>query len=325
MLFLLPFVYSSCGGDEPDNGESNMTDVAVTGSVSNIGSMHAQISGVVNLEIITAAYTNVEIGIEYSTVETFQDKQRIVSNSLTGRSFSIQLWALHPETKYYYRTFVNVSSLSYDYYGETRAFSTKKTTEKDMYIDLGLPSGTLWATINVGASAPDESGSYFAWGEIAPKGYYSWSSYKWRNGSGGTMTKYCTNSSDGTVDNKTELDPEDDAAYMNWGPSWRMPTSEQMYELYDKCTWTWTTLLYGVAGQLVTGPNGNSIFLPAAGYRWDESLFEVSRGFYWTRTLGSEDSRWALILEHTRKDIRYYNAYYRFVGCSVRPVRVSQN
>ena len=107
------------------------------------------------------------------------------------------------------------------------------------WVDLGLPSGTLWATCNVGANTPEEYGDYFAWGETEPKDYYGWNTYKWCNGSRYTLTKYCTDSSygyNGFVDNKAELDPEDDAAYVNWGSSWRIPTTEQQCELYENCS-----------------------------------------------------------------------------------------
>ncbi|MBR3076094.1 MAG: hypothetical protein IKH11_10140, partial [Bacteroidales bacterium] len=111
---------------------------------------------------------------------------------------------------------------------------------------------------------------------------YDWSTYKWCNGSFITQTKYNTNSSYGTVDNKTVLDPEDDAAHVNWGGSWRMPTAEESDELITKCTWTWTTQ-NGVNGRLVTGPNGKSIFLPAAGLRYDTYLGSAgSNGYYWS-------------------------------------------
>ena len=133
------------------------------------------------------------------------------------------------------------------------------------WVDLGLPSGTLWATCNVGANAPEEYGDHFAWGETSPKEVYNWSTYQWCNGSMFTLTKYNTQSSLGMVDNKTELDPEDDAASVNWGPSWRTPTTDQQKELIDKCSWARTTQ-NGVHGFRVTGPNGNSLFLPAAGY-----------------------------------------------------------
>ncbi len=195
------------------------------------------------------------------------------------------------------------------------------------YVDLGLPSGTLWATCNVGASSPEEYGDYFAWGETEPKDYYEWSTYKWCNGSETTMTKYCTKSSygyNGFVDNKTELDSEDDAAYVNWGPSWRMPTTEQQQELINNCSSVWTTQ-NGVNGRLFTGPNGNSLFLPAAGYCWNESLYGVgSHGDYWSRTLFSSYPGLAYYLSFSSGDVRW-SYYYRGSGHAVRAVRVPQN
>ena len=122
------------------------------------------------------------------------------------------------------------------------------------YVDLGLPSGTLWATCNVGASAPEEYGDYFAWGEITPKNIYDWSTYKWCNGSENSITKYCTNSEygyNGFRDGKKQLDLEDDAAYVYWGSHWRIPTEDQLDELIDECTWTWTTQ-NGINGRMVT-------------------------------------------------------------------------
>lgn len=104
-------------------------------------------------------------------------------------------------------------------------------------IDLGLPSGTLWASCNVGATKPEEYGDYFAWGEITPKENYSESTYKWCNGDLDKLTKYNANNSYGTVDNKKELDLADDAAYMNWGGRWRMPSLDQIKELLDNCDW----------------------------------------------------------------------------------------
>ena len=195
------------------------------------------------------------------------------------------------------------------------------------WVDLGLPSGTLWATCNVGANSPEDYGDYFAWGETAPKNYYDWSTYKWCNGSYNTQTKYCTNSSygyNGFVDNKTELDPEDDAAYVNWGPSWRMPTTEQQRELYEKCSSVWTTQ-NGVNGRLFTGPNGNTLFLPAAGNRWSDYLdYAGSWGFYWSRTLGSGGPYHACRLYFDSGYV-YWGNYYRFRGFTVRAVRVPQN
>jgi len=189
------------------------------------------------------------------------------------------------------------------------------------YVDLGLPSGTLWATCNVGASSPEEYGDYFAWGETAPKNYYDWSTYKWCNGSENSLTKYCTRFDCGTVDNKTVLDPADDAAFANWGPAWRTPTKSQYGELQQKCTWVWKAV-NGVGGYLVTGPNGNSIFLPPAGYRKGSSQVVSGRNCrYWTRELWSAgDPAYARGME-----FRGGFGATRDEGCVVRPVLASQN
>ena len=152
-------------------------------------------------------------------------------------------------------------------------------------VDLGL--SVKWATMNVGANAPEEYGDYFAWGETEPKDYFLDKTYKWCMGSYSTMTKYCTNSYYGTIDNKTTLDLEDDAAYANWGGTWRMPTHDEFEELRTKCSWEKTTQ-NGVYGQKVTGPNGNSVFLPAAGYRWNDGLNNAGyNGYYWSSSLDS--------------------------------------
>ena len=198
--------------------------------------------------------------------------------------------------------------------------------EEHEWVDLGLQSGTLWATCNVGADSPEDYGDLFAWGETAPKDdVYYWTTYKWCDGTWNSISKYCTNSYYGTVDNKTELDPEDDAAYVNWGPSWRMPTMAQQEELFYDCDWTWTSL-NGVNGYLVTGPNGNTIFLPAAGEHMNESIINVaSNGFYWSRTLESDNSDWAYYLGFTKWNVNARNSSNRIYGLSVRPVSASQN
>ena len=196
------------------------------------------------------------------------------------------------------------------------------------YVDLGLPSGTLWATCNVGASSPEDYGNYIAWGERSTKSTYDWSTYNWCNGSKTTMTKYCTKSSygnNGFTDNKKELDPEDDAASV-WGSAWRMPSQEQFEELINSSytTTEWTTQ-NGVNGRLITSKsNGNSIFLPAAGYRSNSSLiYAGSGGAYWSRTLNESDPGYALDLGFDSSYISSYDSY-RYYGRSVRPVRFSE-
>jgi hypothetical protein len=186
------------------------------------------------------------------------------------------------------------------------------------WVDLGLPSGLKWATCNVGASKPEDYGGYYAWGETEEKSDYSLSTYKWCNGSDDTMTKYCTSSSYGTVDNKTVLDPKDDVAHVKWGGTWRMPTFEEQLELLNNCTCTWTTQ-NGVKGYKVTGPNGNSIFLPAAGCRYGAGVYgRGSDGVYWSSSLFSNSSNSAYYLYFYSGYVYYTN--YRDNGFSVRPV-----
>lgn len=187
------------------------------------------------------------------------------------------------------------------------------------YVDLGL--SVKWATCNVGATKPEESGDYFAWGETQPKSTtYNWSTYKWCNASSNPQTKYCTNSYYGTVDNKTQLELSDDAARANWGGSWRMPTDAELTELRENCTWTWTTQ-NGVNGYKVTSKkNGNSIFLPAAGYRGGSSLYNAgSNGYYWSSSLYTDNPLYAWNVYFGSDNVRRYK-FTRYYGFSVRPV-----
>ena len=199
------------------------------------------------------------------------------------------------------------------------------------YVDLDLPSGTLWATCNMGASKPEEFGDYFAWGETTTKSTYDWSNYKWCKGDGHTITKYCkpglTDNDygyNGFTDNLTELQPEDDAATANWGSGWQMPSTYQFEELFDSdyTTSEWTQL-NGVYGYKITSKsNGNSIFLPAAGYRPDTRFEDAgSKGYYWSSKLFYE-SDYAYHLSIYSGFIYEYAESWRNNGLSVRPVRV---
>ncbi len=187
-------------------------------------------------------------------------------------------------------------------------------------VDLGLPSGLKWANMNVGATTPEGYGDYFAWGETEPKLEYHWSTYKLCNGSYNTLTKYCTNSSYGVVDNKTTLELEDDAAYVNLGGTWRIPTMAEWDELRNNCTWTWITQ-NGVKGYLVTSEkNSNSIFLPAAGFRYYSVLSGAgSNGHYWSSSLHESGSYDAYFHYFSSANVGWRNDY-RYYGQSVRPV-----
>ena len=187
-------------------------------------------------------------------------------------------------------------------------------------VDLGL--SVKWATMNVGASSPEDYGDYFAWGETtgynSGKTDFSWSTYKYCNGNSTSFTKYCILPSSGTVDSKTTLELSDDAAYANWGGTWRMPTYDELMELCASCTWTWTTQ-NGVNGYKVTGTNGNSIFLPAAGYR-EKTDLKFSESYYWSSSLNylsSSSSAWYVFFYSSNVG-RSYGSRYR--GQSVRPV-----
>lgn len=200
------------------------------------------------------------------------------------------------------------------------------------YVDLGLPSGTLWATCNVGASKPEEYGDYFAWGETT--GYkggkidFAWRTYKYCRGGINTLTKYCERSSEGTLDYKQELEPVDDVATVNWGEGWQMPSRWQLSELTNSSytTTEWITLNAVYGRKITSKSNSNSIFLPAAGYRHVTSLeYAGSDGEYWSRSLVSGNSNAAYYLSFW--SYKVYSAELdrtRCLGLSVRPVRVRE-
>ena len=193
-----------------------------------------------------------------------------------------------------------------------------RPSQNHAYVDLGLPSGLLWANCNVGADNPEDYGDYFAWGETQPKDTYNWSTYQYCNGDYNLLTKYCTDASygyNGFTDNLTTLRPDDDAATTNWGNGWRMPTEAEWQELLDNTTITWTQQ-NGVNGRLFTASNGNSLFLPAAGYRWDGELnYAGDFSIYWSSSLDTDSPRSAGSLFST-----YVDHIIRGYGFSVRPV-----
>ena len=196
------------------------------------------------------------------------------------------------------------------------------------YVDLGLPSGTLWATCNVGENSPEEYGDYFAWGETKPKATYDWDTYKYCNGSDDELTKYCSSfeyGHNGFTDNLTVLQPGDDAATANWGIGWCMPTKEQWEELYNNTEHTWKAW-NGVNGHLFKGKNGAVLFLPAAGFRIQSSLLVAgSYGGYWSSSLDTGDPDIAWYFSFVSDDYGV-DGDYRDLGQSVRAVRsVRQN
>lgn len=198
-------------------------------------------------------------------------------------------------------------------------------------IDLGLPSGTLWMDRNVGASSPEDAGLYFAWGET--QGYtadevgktkqFSWSDYKYANGQDNKLTKYCCSSTygnDGYTDSLTTLETTDDAVSQNVH-KYSMPTKEQIQELIDETTSTWTTQ-NGVNGSLFTSKtNGNSIFVPVAGYCDYGQMRDVSSCYFlWSSSLNMDYAPNAYYLYFTSDGASLYRSFNRNTGVSVRGV-----
>lgn len=188
------------------------------------------------------------------------------------------------------------------------------------YVDLGLPSGTLWATCNVGASKPEEIGGYYAWGETYTKSYYEWDTYKYYSSS--KIAKYCTDSSYGAKDDLTVLSASDDAATVNWGSKWRMPTVAECKEIAANVTFEWTIVNGVYGGRLTSIKNGKSLFFPAAGAKYESTNFEFgASGYYWTSELDTNSNRNAYGIFFSSNDASFSESYSRRYGGCVRAVR----
>ena len=209
-------------------------------------------------------------------------------------------------------------------------FSKNSPTTKTgtpQFIDLGLPSGLKWAKCNVGATSETDYGYYFQWGSTTPNIECNWKSYKHCkafNLRRYTLTKYCTDSLYGTVDNKTTLDPEDDAATQIMGGKWRMPTKDEIQELLDNTDSEWVEDYKGsgVNGRKFTSKtNGNSIFIPAAGLCTDNSVDSIDvYGYVWSSSLDTSRSDYVWYLYFNSKNC-YVSNYCRYGGRTVRGVR----
>ncbi len=287
----------------------NETDITSTSAI-----FHGKVEGLPSNLVMTR-------GFMYNTspyVNISQPGVTIVDAPEGGTGeFTVTATGLTPNTTYYYLAYIWMSYPGTDqveiFHGPELYFTTLSVGGGDDhdYVDLGLPSGLLWATCNVGANAPEEYGDYFAWGETQPKDVYNWDTYQYY---GSNLTKYTG------YDGLTILQPEDDAATANWGNGWRMPTKEEWEELYQNTTSTWTTQ-NGVNGRLFTGPNGNSLFLPAAGYRQYGDLLDVGYyGYYWSSSLYTFYPRDAWYIYFFPYD-RSMNSVSRGIGLSVRAVR----
>ena len=265
-----------------------------TGEVLYVTATTAELSGNVFYDGGTDI---IERGFYYGTSQDnlFEN----IRSSIGVGTFTEVITNLTASTTYYYQAYaMNSEGINY---GEVMSFDTEAseiieypdepgTLNGHSWVDLGLPSGTKWATCNLGATSPEDYGDYFAWGETAPKEEYTEETYIYFNGTvddNYQITKYCNNADNGYngfTDNLTTLEASDDAATVNWGSGWRMPTKEEMQELLDNCT-----IHNDSDGCLFTGPNGNSIFLPAAGaYSYpygDDNGYNGGFVTYWSNSL----------------------------------------
>ena len=330
MLMTAVVCFAGCNKDDDSDdggGNNNNSDVRVTTYVpQDITQTSAKCGGDA---IVTQGLSLTELGVCWGTERNPTAEGSHLSTTNWSEPYVCTITGLNPGTNYHVRAYA-LRGLEY-YYGEDKSFTTEGNGgggggggwDNHTWVDLGLPSGTLWATCNVGATVPEEYGDYFAWGETQPKDYYGWDAYQYCMGSYTTMTKYCTNSSygyNGFTDNLTTLLSVDDAATANWGTDWRMPTNEEFQELLYNTTVTWTQQ-NGVNGRLLTASNGNSLFLPAAGYRWDGELYYAGDwGDYWSSSLDTDapNNAWYFCFGSDYYDTGYY---YRYRGFTVRPVR----
>ena len=323
-------VRAVCDGNNIGENANISVPTVTTCSASSITVAGATLSGNVTSD---GGATVIPRGFLYGT-NSSNLTQTVQSDCGIG-SFTKTLIGLTPGTTYFYKAYATNSAGTV--YGEVSSFTTDSAFVTPTgyvsgygYVDLGLPSGTKWATCNVGATNPEDYGNYYSWGETTQKVTYTWETYIYAEGIttyNPKLTKYCDISSygnNGFVDNLTTLYASDDAATANWGAGWRMPTYDEINELLDNCIHVWATL-NGVNGCLFTGPNGNSIFLPAAGYHSASAFYDIgTHGSYWSSSLGTDYPFYAW-------DLSFYSGYYnwggaqRYYGYSVRPVCASQN
>lgn len=258
-----------------------------------------------------------QMGVCYSTLThepTILDSTQLFGAMRKGQ-WRIMLQALDSDTEYFYRPYLKIGGVTL--YGNVQSFVTEKIP--DSAVDLGLPSGTLWADRNVGAYAPHEYGYYYSWGMTVSLPVNHWSTYAWYDGVYDYLIKYNLNNHEGVVDNRTHLEPCDDAATVHYGEKWRMPTLEEQRELLECCEWTWGEQ-NAVAGYYVKGPNGNSIFIPASGYRsYNEVVNAGISAVYWANSVadGCAFFAYGMMFDKSSNDIMGFSRDY---GCTVRAV-----
>lgn len=267
----ISLTFSSCGNDEDEEIVSNPKEVSITVSANVLDYESVILKGIAN-------NSTGKVGFCYSSTErvpTPENSASVETSYLNSdNTYEITISNLQFNTEYYYRAFAikdGVIVLA----KEVKTFKTESFALKA--VDLGL--SVKWANCNVGANSPETTGDYFAWGETEPKSWYTDENYKW----GEDYTKY------NSTDHKTVLDPDDDAAHVILGGKWRIPSKSEMDELVSGCTWQWVNQRGRYGYKITSKTNGNSIFLPTTGYRYEGSVKNSNEeGDYWSSNGGGD-------------------------------------
>ena len=314
MYYVRAFAVTTNGtfyGEQKTLGTRDGVPTLITSDVTDISEFSAFVGGSVTDD---GGLLVTDRGVCWSIVPnpTIADMYMSIGEGLGD--FSNRIIGLERSTTYYVRSYATNSFTTA--YGNQLVFNTLNG-----WVDLGLPSGILWATSNVGADYPEDYGNYFAWGETEPKDYYDWNTYHFGSNYD-KLSKYCNNPIYGIygfTDNLTILQLCDDAASVNWGEDWRIPTYDEWEELYQNTTQTWTSQ-NDVNGIMFTASNGNNLFLPAAGVRWYGDLMGAGSDCrYWSSSLDIDSPyrSWGFYFDN---DL-YMGQCTRYSGCSVRAVR----
>lgn len=289
-----------------------------TGEAANITYTSADLSAAYSIQ--NAKEVNAEAGFyisnqdmnEMSTLQIIANSTKMHAGSISSASgkYTLSLSDLTPVSTYYSISYISIGDK--EYYGNIISVSTAGAGE---IIDMGL--SVKWRSCNLGALAPEMQGDLYAWGETETKATFSTDGYKWfgynENGKA-IITKYNVDSYFGSVDGKTVLEPEDDAAHVHLGYQWRMPTKEEVQELYSNCTLNWTTLNGQPVCEMVSSINGQSIFFPLWRY---ETWGEV-----WSSSLDENGCHraWEMSILGNMKEVELFNGCGRESGCPIRAV-----
>lgn len=316
MMLMTAFVLSCTKQDNI----IKVTPIAPSGITSNSATCGGEV------DFLTDDFMVTEMGVCWgkSKNPTVNDNHMVYEGR--GERVVCTITGLEPNTTYHVRVYATDGTDCH--YGADQSFKTLEEggnggggSFEIGYVDLGLPSGALWSNCNMNAYTDFDDGGYYAWGEIDEKGEYNWATYKHCRGKEHKLIRYCSDPEyglNGFVDYWYNLAGDDDVAYMNWQRPWHIPSVYEWNELKDNTTATWTSK-EGYYGLELTGKNGNSIFLPATGFKQGTSQSDQGVGYYWSSELFSPEPTFALAFYFEGEDSRIIEDY-RYIGMVVRPV-----